>query len=99
MPSKAVEFQDEALLDYRASMKWYLERSFTAASKFADEVELAIAAIAENPQRWPVNLDGTRKFLLPNFPFAVIYREFTSSVQVVAIAHGKRRPDYWKKRG
>jgi toxin ParE1/3/4 len=98
MPSKAVEFQDEAILDYRTSVKWYLERSFTAASSFADEVDVAIAAIAENPQRWPAGLDGTRKFLLPHFPFAVIYREFTSSVQIVAIAHAKRRPDYWKNR-
>lgn len=49
MPNKAVEFQDEALLDYRASLKWYLERSPGTASRFAEEIEHVIAAIAENP--------------------------------------------------
>ena len=97
MPSKAVEFQDEALLDYRASLKWYLERSPSTASRFAEEIEVAIASIAENPQRWPVGLGGTRKFILPHFPFAVIYRDLPLMVVVVAIAHGKRRPDYWQK--
>ena len=98
MPSKAVEFQPEALLDYRTSVQWYLERSSTAASRFADEVEGAIAAIAENPQRWPIDSNGARRFVLPHFPFAVVYREFKSSIQIVAIAHGRRRPDYWNER-
>jgi plasmid stabilization system protein ParE len=95
MSSEAVEFQDEALLDYRASVKWYLERSPSAAYRFAQEIERAIASIAEDPQRWPVGFGGARRFILPHFPFAVIYREFPSTIQVVAIAHGKRRPGYW----
>jgi hypothetical protein len=32
------------------------------------------------------------------FPFAVVYRELPSVIQVLAVAHGHRRPGYWKTR-
>jgi toxin ParE1/3/4 len=77
---------------------WYLERSETAAARFLTDLNTAIANIVEVPHRWPASDHGTRKFLLRRFPFAVVYREFLSSIQVVAVAHGHRRPGYWKNR-
>ena len=50
------------------------------------------------PERWPAGPYGTRKFLLHRFPFAVVYRELPSAIQVLAVAHGHRRPGYWKTR-
>ena len=41
---------------------------------------------------------GTRRFVLQRFPFAVTYRERDSGVQILAFAHGHRRPGYWKER-
>ena len=32
------------------------------------------------------------------FLFTVVYREQTTIVEVVAIAHGRRKPGYWKER-
>jgi toxin ParE1/3/4 len=94
---KVVEFQAEAALEYEAAFEWYFERSQTVASRFASEVEFAIAGIGKNPQRWPEGVHGTRQFVLAHFPFALIYRELPSKIQRVAVAHGKRRPGYWKQ--
>ncbi len=58
----------------------------------------AIEKIAEAPNPWPAFLLGTRKFLLYRFPYAVVYRQIPSVIQIVAIAHAHRRPGYWKKR-
>jgi toxin ParE1/3/4 len=44
------------------------------------------------------NLHGTRKYLLRRFPYAVIYRVTDEAIEVVAVAHGRRRPGYWKTR-
>jgi hypothetical protein len=41
---------------------------------------------------------GTRRYLLKRYPYAVIYRELDDLIWVVAVAHGKRRPGYWKSR-
>jgi len=98
MASKKVEFHEEASAEYEAAFDWYFTRSAMAASKFAGELGHAIGVIAEAPQRWPGSIHGTRKFLLQRFPFAVVYRELPSVIQVVAIAHGRRRPGYWRER-
>jgi plasmid stabilization system protein ParE len=98
MQNKVVEFQLGAALEYDSTFEWYLERNEVAASRFFAEIQFALVAICENPQRWPVVRRGTRKFILHNFPFSLIYRELPSKIQIVAVAHAKRRPDYWKDR-
>jgi hypothetical protein len=35
---------------------------------------------------------------LRRFPFALIYRIKTSKVQIVAVAHDRRQPGYWRRR-
>jgi plasmid stabilization system protein ParE len=98
MASKQVEFHEAASLDFEAAFVWYFDRSERAALRFAGEVERAVASIADSPQRFPPDVSNTRKFLLQRFPFAVVYRELPSVIQVLAVAHGRRRPGYWKKR-
>ncbi len=98
MASKEVEFHEAAALEYEAAFDWYLERSWAAAEKFADEVSRAVSKIAEAPRRWPAGKLKTRRFLPARFPFAIVYRELPAVIQVLAVAHSHRRPGYWKKR-
>jgi toxin ParE1/3/4 len=98
MANKEVEFHEAAGEEFEAAFDWYLKRSASAAARFTSELGRAITSIAEAPQRWPAGIHGTRKFLLRRFPFAVVYRELPSIIQVLAIAHGHRRPGYWKQR-
>ena len=98
MTSKSVEFHEEASLEYEAAFEWYFERSEPVASRFAGELNCAIGLIAEAPHRWPAGVRGTRRLLLQRFPFAVVYRELPSTIQILAVAHGRRRPGYWKQR-
>jgi plasmid stabilization system protein ParE len=98
MTSKRLEFLEHAAREYEAAIDWYFERSPVAAQKFAAEVNRAIDNIAKSPHRWPAYLIGTRRFFLRHFPFTVIYREQPSSIQIIAVAHGHRRPGYWKSR-
>jgi toxin ParE1/3/4 len=98
MISKVVEFHEEASAEYEAAFDWYFARNELAAWKFEEELGRAIDTITLAPQRWPEAIGGARKFLLQRFPFAVVYRELSSIIQVLAIAHGRRRPGYWKAR-
>jgi plasmid stabilization system protein ParE len=98
MTRKKVEFHEAASLEFEAAFEWYLERSAPVASRFAGELGHAISEISESPQRWSAGAHGTRRFVLRRFPFAVVYRELPSVVQVLAVAHGHRKPGYWKKR-
>jgi toxin ParE1/3/4 len=98
MAAKQLDLHPAALAEWKFAVAWYWERNQTAAFNFVDELDQAIDLIAESPQRWPRGLHGTRKFVLQRFPFAIVYRERETDVQVLAIAHGHRRPGYWKNR-
>jgi plasmid stabilization system protein ParE len=98
MAGKRIEFHEDAASEYEAAIDWYFERSRAAAEKFTAEINRAVESIAKSPRRWPGDLQGTRRFFLRHFPFAVIYRELPSIIQILAIAHGYRRPGYWKTR-
>ena len=99
MPKGSIEFHEAAAADYEVAFDWYLERPPDAASEFADEVERALAQIQLAPERWAIGPFKTRRFLLRRFPFLVIYREFSPDrIQVLAITHTSRRPEYWKTR-
>lgn len=41
---------------------------------------------------------GARRVLLKRFPYAIIYIELDAQVRVLAFAHLRRKPGYWKSR-
>ncbi|MEO1300213.1 MAG: type II toxin-antitoxin system RelE/ParE family toxin, partial [Cyanobacteria bacterium J06636_16] len=66
---------------------------------FLTEVERSISKIQQNPNLGAAyKLTGLRRYILQRFPFVIFYAELEQSIWIVAIAHGKRRPDYWRKR-
>jgi toxin ParE1/3/4 len=98
MAGKPLEIHPSALAEFRSAVAWYLERNTTAAAKFVAEVDRGVELLLKSPERWPAGEHGTRKFVLRRFPFAVVYREKQESIQILAIAHGHRRPEYWRGR-
>lgn len=98
MPHRSVELHPEALGDARSAYDWYFERNPSAAAAFLAEIDRAVEEITEAPERWPRFLFGTRRFVLRRYPFSVVYRVSGGTIQVVAFAHGRRRPGYWRTR-
>lgn len=98
MAAKRLEIHPSALAEFKSALTWYMERNETAAEKFVAELDRAMDLLLATPRRWPMGEHGSRKFVLRRFPFAIVYREKQAVVQVLAIAHGHRRPGYWKDR-
>lgn len=98
MTGKPIEFHPEAIAEAEAAVIWYRERSLRAAEALVNEIEHALRAISETPQRWSVFEAGTRRMSLRRFPYSIIYREKTEAIEVLAVAHGRRRPGYWRRR-
>jgi len=93
-----IEFHPGAIKEARTAYRWYLRRSAAAAGRFKAALEAAIDQVIESPERWPTYLHGTRCRLLRRCRFLVVYRQQGERLQVVAVAHGERRPGYWKRR-
>jgi plasmid stabilization system protein ParE len=96
MASKPLRFHPDAEDEYLTSLSWYRERSLIAATNFESAIEEAVARMVIAPQRWPNYFGGFRKYALRQFP--IIYQELSSEIVVFAIAHGSRKPGYWKDR-
>ena len=93
-----IEFHPEARAEALEAEAWYSERDPLVAARFAVELERAVDAIAEAPLAWPSQGPGTRRCLLRNFPHEVVYRILVDRVEVIAVAHQRRRPGYWRGR-
>jgi len=98
MTSKPFGFHPEARVDLRDSARWYRERNAVVAAEFRTAVGDAVRSVVQTPQRWPEYLYGTRRFVLQRFPFSVVYLDDPDMVRIVAVAHAKRKPGYWRRR-
>jgi plasmid stabilization system protein ParE len=95
---KVLRIHEGARRDANLAIVWYAERSMSLARRFRDELLSAYSASAESPSRYPSYLHGTRRFLLRKFPYSIVFLEWQDEIFVVAVAHAKRRPGYWRKR-
>ena len=98
MPRVAVRVHPAAAEEAEAAYDWYAERSITAAQGFLEELGRAVEVVTETPGRWPQYRAGTRRYIFPRFPYFLVYRLLNDQVEVVAVAHGRRRPGYWRSR-
>lgn len=81
----------------RAFARYYAE-SPSLAFGFDDELTDAFRRVGAAPLTGVPFLRNTRRMILHRFPFSVVFRERSHDIQIVAIAHAKRRPGYWAKR-
>ena len=86
--------------EVRSAFHWYLDRNPKVAFDFEDAVEEAMKLIVERPRAWAIDHDqsGTRRYVMPRFPFKVVYRVSDDVVTVIAFSHTRRRPGYWRER-
>lgn len=65
---------------------------------FAAEVERAISLILQFPEAWPRVTRLARRCRTQRFPYALLYRIRNDSIEILAVMHLSRRPDYWTER-
>ena len=98
MAGRGTRFNPEAAAELEASASWYEERRPGLGAEFADAVLRKVDEIAEAPHRWRA-VRGARRALLSRFPYAIVYREVSEElIEIVAVAHVRRRAGYWADR-
>jgi plasmid stabilization system protein ParE len=94
----SVRIHPAALDEAEAAVDWYAQRSRRAAQRFLDQLDGAIDQIARNPSQCAQYEFGTRRMVLRRFPFAIVFREASAGIEIIAVAHSRRRPGYWQDR-
>jgi toxin ParE1/3/4 len=91
-------FHAEALAEYREAVRYYAHRDRAVALRLIEEVERVIGEISEAPERWSIVDEDVRRCLTRRFPYAVLYTIEADFILIVAVAHGRREPGYWRTR-
>lgn len=98
MALRRLVLHPEALQEAEDARAWYRERSSAAAERFTAELSDGMAQVTQSPTVWPAFRRGTRRYLLRNFPYSIVFVLKGDSILVLAVAHDKRRAGYWASR-
>jgi toxin ParE1/3/4 len=90
---------DEAAEGLDEAIRYYATKSPGIGLSLADKVSEAFNRIQRNPKLYPFHQDtNVQKCIIRRFPCAVFYIELDVYIVVIAVAHQRLRPDYWKLR-
>ena len=82
---------------------WYEQERPGLGAKFQEAVDASLDLLEQ--EMVPLTVvpgaageRGAKRLMLKRFPFAIVVREHTSEIVVIAVAHHSRRPGYWRSR-
>lgn len=88
----------EARGELDSAIAYYESKRQGLGIEFWAAIHSIVARIVENPRQFPRVSRRLRKAGLRRFPYGVIYQDQVNDLLIVAIAHGRRKPGYWKAR-
>jgi toxin ParE1/3/4 len=97
---REIEIHPEAYNELKAARDWYEKQAINLGDDFLAEIDTGVEKVKMSPALWSPyhGFKGIRRFFIHRFPFSVIYRHNENKIQILAIAHLRRKPGYWKKR-
>jgi plasmid stabilization system protein ParE len=98
LAGRPVQIHPAALEEAESAVEWYGKRSPAAAEAFLNEFDRTIGLISQHPERYQSHELKTRRAVLNRFPYLIVFREGIGGIEIVAVAHARRRPGYWRDR-
>lgn len=95
---KSVKYHPDARTEAVESALFYEDRQEGLGYRFLAAVEDRERFIRSLPNAGTPSDEGTRRFGVRKFPFALVYKEYDDHILIVAVAHYSRKPGYWKAR-
>ena len=80
------------------AVRWYEDQRDGLGVAFLEAVQMVVSRIKTHPRIGTSVPDQqhTRRVLVRGFPYQVVYVVGPTEAVVVAVAHLKRRPGYWR---
>jgi len=93
-----LEFHPEAELELIEVSVYYEGAVPGLGERFATEIRRATDLLLDSPEIGAPIESQQRKFVLTRFPYNLIYIIVNDAVRILAVAHHKRKPGYWRNR-
>ena len=89
-------FHPAAETEHLETVAYYETKKPGLGAIYLAEFEQVIDTVCQSPYRYPVEMEpDIRRNRMKKFPFTLLYRESSGDVQILAVAHFRRRPQYW----
>ena len=92
------EFHPEAEQEFIEASVFYESRVPGLGERFIAEVERAAELLTERPEIGQRIDQVFRRMVLRRFPYLLIYSVEAEEIRIVAVAHQRRPPGYWRGR-
>ena len=94
-----VIFHPQARTEQLEAIEWYRQKEGDALGRrFRAGIIACIEEFASQPSLFPQTLGGCRRAPVTKFPYQVIFKVRPGLIEVLALAHNRRRPGYWLHR-
>ena len=93
-----ITFLQEAKLEFLDAISYYESEQPGLGQRFKDELDRSLLWLAEHAEVCRLRSGGYRRINLRIFPYYIPYVVRETTLWVLAIAHHRRRPEYWIKR-
>ena len=95
----SIRLHPAAQREIRRAFEWYLqEAGQRIAAGFLDDFEQTLALLKRHPEIGETCSSRTRRLVFQRHPYTVVYRLAGETLEIVAIAHHSRKPEYWAVR-
>lgn len=91
-------FEPAAKEELFAAAEFYENRQAGLGNRFRLAIEEALSRVLRDPESFSSGVAETRTLPLKRFPFQIIYRIENGIVEIYAVAHHSRHPNYWTRR-
>ncbi len=91
-------FHPAAQAEHLENVSYYERQHPGLGALYLTDFTFTMDAVCSAPQRYLVVDAPIRQARLKRFPFHVLYRFEQDDVLILAIAHYRRKPNYWKER-
>ena len=89
-------FHPEAAMEYAEQVAYFKSLRDSLAERFHLAVKSAALKDCAKPARFPIeHSPAIRRVLVQGFPYYLIFRVLSGTIQILALAHQRRRPHYW----
>ena len=95
---RSVAFHPEARAEFIAAARYYEGQAENLGLDFISAVEATYRRLVTFRETGRPFGSRLRRVLVPGFPYGLIYRAEPDRVLIVAVAHLRRRPGYWRSR-
>jgi|HubBroStandDraft_1064217.scaffolds.fasta_scaffold06972_8 toxin ParE1/3/4 len=100
---RSIRLLESAVSEAEEAAGWYESRRAGLGGDFRQEFKFALDRLCKNVLQgkpWPGRLGerGVKRIAMKRFPFFVVFVKVDAALVVLAIAHYRRRPAYWRSR-